>query len=168
MKILISEMPDEGLDLEIDEKLDADVVRLISPVKGTLSLKKVGHELIIQGEISSKAELECSRCLRKYTDELHAQVDVTYHPLEELKAEGKYEVRENELDTGFYAGDEFNLLELVKEQIILSVPMKLLCSETCKGICPKCGADLNITRCNCSLTEVDSRLEILKDLLRRE
>ena len=91
-----------------------------------------------------------------------------YHPLEELKGEGKYEIKDDELDMGFYAADEFDLLGLIKEQIVLNVPMKLLCNEECKGICPKCGTDLNINKCNCSLTEVDSRLEILKDLLRRE
>ncbi|KAF0146464.1 MAG: hypothetical protein FD156_132 [Nitrospirae bacterium] len=168
MKIVISDIPDEGLELEIDEALSAGTVKLISPVKGNLSVKKVGQELIIQGEITAKAEFECSRCLKSYTDEICVPVGVTYHPLEELKPEGKYEVKEDELDTDFYAGDEFDLLELIKEQIVLNVPMKLLCSEACKGICPKCGTDLNINKCNCSLTEVDSRLEILKDLLRRE
>lgn len=168
MKILISEIPDEGLELEIEEALSAGVVKLISPVKGNLSVNKVGQELIIEGEITTKAEFECSRCLKNYTDEICVPVAVIYHPLEELKAEGKYEIKDDELDMGFYAADEFDLLELIKEQLVLNVPMKLLCSEECKGICPKCGTDLNINKCNCSLTEVDSRLEILKDLLRRE
>ncbi len=168
MKITISEIPDEGLDLSLDETLEADVVRLIAPVKGNLSVKKVGPEVVIQGDITAGAELECSRCLKTYTAEINAPVNVIYHPVEELKAEGKYEIREDELDMGFYAGDEFDLLELIKEQIILNIPMKPLCSETCKGICPRCGTDLNMNKCSCNLNEVDSRLEILKELLRRE
>ena len=168
MKILISEIPDEGLDLKIDEALEADVVRLISPVRGDLSIKKVGPEVVIQGDIITEAELECSRCLKNYTAEIHVPVDVMYHPVEEQKTEGKYEIKEDELDVGFYAGDEFDLLELLKEQVILNIPMKPLCSETCRGICPRCGADLNMNKCNCNLNEVDSRLEILKGLLRRE
>lgn len=168
MKILISEIPDEGLDLQFDETIEAEVIRLISPVKGNLSVKKIGPELVIQGEITVKAELECSRCLKSFSNEIKVPVNVMYHPVEELKAEGKYEIKEDELDTGFYAGDELDLLELVKEQVILNAPMKPLCREDCMGICPGCGIDLNVKKCNCNLNEVDSRLEILKGLLRRE
>ncbi len=168
MKILISEIPDEGLDLQFDETIEAEVIRLISPVKGNLSVKKIGPELVIQGEITVKAELECSRCLKSFSSEINVPVNVMYHPVEELKAEGKYEIKEDELDTGFYAGDEFDLLELVKEQVILNAPMKPLCRENCMGICPGCGTDLNVKKCNCNLNEVDPRLEILKGLLRRE
>ncbi|MBI4683923.1 MAG: DUF177 domain-containing protein [Nitrospirae bacterium] len=168
MKILISEIPDEGLALTIDETLKTDVINLITPVQGSLSIRKVGPEVVIEGEIKAEAEIECSRCLKVYTAEINATVSVMYHPVKELRAEQKYEVREDELDIGFYAGDEFDVLELVKEQIILNVPMKPLCSETCKGICPKCGADLNMNSCNCNLNEGDSRLKILKEFLRRE
>jgi len=168
MKILISEIPDEGLDIDVDETLQSDVVRLISPVKGHLSITKTGPEVLIQGEITTSAELECSRCLKNYTSEINAPVDVIYHPAEELKAEGKHEIREDELETGFYSGDEFDVAELLKEQILLNVSMKPLCSETCKGICPKCGTDLNVNKCNCSIDRTDSRLEVLKELLRRE
>jgi len=168
MKILISEIPDEGLDLDIDETIESDAVKLLSPVRGNLSIRKVDSELIIQGDITAKAELECGRCLNAYSVEIEVPVNVIYHPFEEMKTEGKYEVKEDELDMGFYAGDEFDLQGLLKEQIVLNIPMKPLCKETCKGICLKCGADLNVKKCNCDLKTVDSRLEILKELLRKE
>jgi len=168
MKILISEIPDEGLDLKIDEIFETDVIKLISPVKGNLSIRKVGPEVVIQGDITAIVELECGRCLKDFTTVKNVPVNVIYHPVEELKAEGKHEIKEDELDMGFYVGDAFDLVELLKEQIILNIPMKPLCSETCRGMCPKCGADLNKDRCNCNLNEIDSRLEILKEFLRRE
>ena len=168
MKILISEIPDEGLELTIDETLESDVIKLVSPVKGQLSIRKIMPEVVIQGEITASAELECSRCLKNYTSEISAPITVTYHPAGELKAEGKRQIREDELETGFYFGDELDLTELLKEQILLNVSMKPLCSETCKGICPKCGTDLNVNKCSCSLDKTDSRLEVLKELLRRE
>lgn len=168
MKIVISEIPDEGIDLKIDEKFETDAVKLTSPVRGNLGIKKVGHEIVVQGDISAGAELECSRCLKNYTDEMNISINVMYHPVEELKTEGKHEIKEDELDMGFYSGDEFDPLELLKEQIVLNIPMKPLCSDTCKGICPKCGVDLNTVECGCDLNRADSRLEILKELLRRE
>ena len=168
MKILISEIPDEGLEVSIDEKVESEIVRLISPVKGNLSIKKAGPEVLIEGDITASLELECSRCLKPFAAEVNAPVNVVYQPVDELEGEGKHEVREEELETSFYRGDELDILELVKEQIVLNAPMKPLCREDCKGICPRCGADLNLTKCDCDTKEVDSRLEILKGLLRRE
>lgn len=165
VKILISEMPDEGLNLKLDETLETDVVRLIAPVKGNLSIRKVGPEVIIRGDIAVSSNLECSRCLNDYTTEIYVPIDVMYHPVKELKAEGKHEIKEDELDMGFYAGDEFNLLDLLKEQIILNTPMKPLCSETCKGICSKCGVDLNTQSCSCSEKDIDPRLEVLRKII---
>ena len=86
MKILISEIPDEGMELTIDEALESDVIKLVSPVKGQLSIRKIMPEVVIQGEIRASAEHECSRCLKNYTSEINAPIIVTYHPAEELKA----------------------------------------------------------------------------------
>ncbi|MBI4688861.1 MAG: DUF177 domain-containing protein [Nitrospirae bacterium] len=165
MKILISEIPDEGIELKIDEPLEIDAVKLISLVRGELGIKKVGPEVVIEGEITAEAELECGRCLKNFTAGVNVPVNVMYHPVEELNTENKHEIREDALDLGFYFGDEFDVPELLKEQIILNIPMKPLCSETCKGICPKCGIDLNVANCSCKEKDVDPRFNALKKLL---
>jgi uncharacterized protein len=165
MKIVISEIPDEGIDLKIDEKFEIDTVKLTSSVQGNLSIKKVGHEIVVQGDISTGAELQCSRCLKNYVDEMNIPINVIYHPVEELKTEGKHEIKEDELEMGFYSGDEFDPLELLKEQIVLNIPMKPLCSDECKGICPNCGVDLNTTNCSCKERSIDPRFDTLKKLL---
>lgn len=168
MKILISDIPEEGLKIDINEMPDTEAVRLLSFVKGELSITKVGPELVISGDINAMAELECSRCLKHYKSGIDVSVNVMYHPLDELKDESKHEIREDELDMGFYSGNEFDVSELLKEQLVLNIPMKPLCDEACKGICPKCGIDLNINGCNCNLDSVDPRLEVLRKLLRKE
>lgn len=168
MKILISEITDEGLDLKIDEQIDTGAVKLTSPAVGTLSVRKVGSELVVEGDIKLSALFECSRCLNEYNAEIAVPVNVIYQPVSEYRVEGKHEVREDELDTGFYAGDEFDVLEMVKEQVLLNIPMKSLCSETCRGLCQVCGKDLNVSACSCSIEKIDPRLEKLKQLLRRE
>jgi uncharacterized protein len=93
-------------------------------------------------------------------------VNVMYNPVENLKDEEKHELKVDELDMGFYSGDEMDLSDLVKEQIILNLPMKPLCNNSCKGICLQCGADLNSVNCSCSERGIDPRLEVLKKLLK--
>lgn len=164
MKILLSDITDEGLELDFEEAIDSGPLWLLSPVKAKLRIDKVGSEVLANGDVSTSIELQCSRCLKKFSKAVDANINVVYHPLEELKGEEKYEIKEDELDMGFYRGAELDIQDLLMEQIILSVPMKPLCSEACKGICPKCGADLNVDTCSCKMKEPDPRLAVLKKL----
>jgi len=164
MKVLVSDITDEGLDLEFQETVKVSVP-LLSPVKALLRLEKVGSEVLAHGEVTTTMELQCSRCLRSFPKDMDMKIDVVYHPVEELKGEEKHEVKEDELNMGFYQGDELDIQDLIVEQILLSVPMKPLCSESCRGICPRCGVDMNINPCRCEQKETDPRLAVLKKLL---
>lgn len=160
MKILLSDITDEGLDLEFEETLKG----LPSPLRAHLRIDKIGSEVFVKGEVMTTVEFQCSRCLKTFSRDMDVNVNVVYHPVEELKGEEKYEIKGDELDTGFYRGDELDIQDLVTEQILLNVPMKPLCSESCRGICPKCGADLNLNTCTCEMKEIDPRLAVLKKL----
>lgn len=162
MKIVLSEITEEGLEIDFEEAFPAGPLRWLSPVKAKLRIDKVGSEVFAKGEVGAEIELQCSRCLRKFPKDIAVSISVVYHPLEELAGEEKHEIKEDELDMGFYKGDELDIYDLVQEQIMLSVPMKPLCSEACKGLCPKCGADLNATTCSCEKREEDPRLAVLK------
>ncbi len=164
MKIVLSDITEEGLDLDFEETFASGPLRLLSPVKARLRIDKVGSEVLARGEVRSDIELQCSRCLSMFSKDIIVDINVVYHPLEELTGEEKHEIKEDELDMGFYKGDELDVYDLVQEQIMLSVPMKPLCNETCRGLCPKCGADLNITKCSCEQKEPDPRLEVLRKL----
>jgi len=163
MKIVISEIPNEGLDLEFQETVALDAAT--SPFQAQLKIKKVGTEVVVSGKIVTHAELQCSRCLKDFKSTLSFPFEVVFHPIEQLKEEEKHELNVEELDMGFYSKDELDLLDLVKEQIMLNLPMKPLCDELCKGICLKCGADLNAGDCNCSEKDIDLRLVALRKLL---
>jgi len=164
MKIVIADIPDEGLIIDVQEKLNTEDVALASPVITRLSLNKAGSEIIIAGSLEVEMELQCSRCLKDFRQSLDIPVNVVYHPVEDAVVE-KHALKDDELDMGFYRGDELDLQELLKEQILLNTQMKPLCNEQCKGICPKCGKDLNTGQCNCSQKETDPRLEVLKKFL---
>ncbi|MEW6585621.1 MAG: DUF177 domain-containing protein [Nitrospirota bacterium] len=163
MKILIPEIPEEGLNIDVEENIESDVVR--GPVRGQFKIDKVGAEVLVRGKLTADFELQCSRCLKNFRDVAAIHVDVVYHPVEELKGEEHYEIAADELDMDFYTGDELDLSNLINEQTVLNVPMKPLCTETCKGICPRCGQDLNLGSCNCAGRATDPRLEPLKKLL---
>ena len=164
MKVLIPQIPEEGLDLELQETIESDTI--VSPIRARLRIEKVGAELIIKGNVVADVKLQCSRCLKDFQSVLSVPVDVVYHPVEELKGENKHEIKFEELDMDFYSGEELDMFDLLKEQIALNLPMKPLCTDLCKGICLKCGADLNEGSCSCNVKDIDPRLEALKKLLK--
>ena len=166
MKIFIADIPDDGLDLDIEESFGFEEVPLVSPVKAHLELTKAHSEIIVAGNIAAEVELECSRCLKKYRRVVNEPVNVVYHPIEELGAE-THGLKDEEMDMGFYKDEELDMKELIKEQLILNIQMKPLCDENCRGICSQCGTDLNTETCNCETKKIDSRLEVLKKFLEK-
>lgn len=167
MKIVLSEIPDEGLDLSEEESIESDEVKTVSPACFKLRVEKIGSEVIIKGSIMAGVELVCSRCLRDFRQELTVPFDVVYHSADELNADERYQLKPSELETGFYRGDELDTGELFKEQLLLNCPIKPLCSDSCKGICPQCGVDLNEGICKCRHQASDVRLEALKKYFER-
>ena len=164
MKLKIPDIPEEGLDLDIEESIDTDIV--LSPASARLRIDKAGAEVMVTGDLRAEIKLTCSRCLKEFNRNLTVPVNVVYHSIEELKDEAHLnEVRSEELDLDFYSGEELDLLDLMKEQVELNLPMKPLCDDACKGICPKCGTDLNVKSCTCSVKDIDPRFESLKKLI---
>jgi len=148
MKVKVSEIPEEGL--EIDERVALNIDRGEVPAHIRLSLEKKDREVLVKGSVESELVLTCGRCLQEFRKEASVPVDLVYEPLEDLKDEIR-ELGAEELETVFYKGDELDIDALAAEQLILNIPMKPLCGEACKGICPNCGADLNKESCGCSL-----------------
>jgi len=167
MKIVIPDIPEEGLVVELEEKISIEGLSVSSPVTAHLAVSKTANEVLVTGNLSVELEMECSRCLKGVQQAQDLAVSVVYHPAEEIGSE-KHGLHDDEMDMGFYTGEELDLLELIREQIMLSVLMKPLCYEDCKGICPKCGIDLNTGACSCVHKEIDPRLEVLKKLLDKE
>lgn len=165
MKITVSEIPEEGIELELKESLTLEPYNFLSPVHASIRIDKRETEVIVRGVIKGEVEQQCSRCVKNFSMSITAPIDVIYHPAEDIQREEHHELLTDELDTGFYKNGILDTDDLIREQFLLNMPMKPLCSPDCKGICPKCGADMNIAACNCMVSEIDSRLEVLKQLL---
>jgi uncharacterized protein len=164
MKIVISEIPDEGLELDLNNDIQSDAVKIVSPIKAVLRLDKVLPEVIAKGVLNGDVELQCSRCLKNFTDRIASQFNVVYRPTTEIVRGEQHQLKSDELDTVFYTGDTLEMDDLLREQLILNLPMKPLCSPDCRGFCPQCGTDLNLSGCGCKTKEIDSRFEVLKKL----
>jgi DUF177 domain-containing protein len=166
MKIVIEDIPDDGLEIDLEEKIELEDVTLFSPVSGHLEINRTGNEVMVRGGLRARLGLRCSRCLKEFEGKIDVPVSVVYLPLADSTA-GRHALRDDEMDTGFYRGEELDLEELAREQILLSIQMKSLCSESCKGLCPRCGADLNKEACGCVTKEIDPRLEVLKNFFEK-
>lgn len=168
MKVTVSEIPEVGIELELKERLSSEAVKVLSPVEAVLKIDKEGPDVLVRGVLSGDIELECSRCLKAFEVGIKSRMDIVFHPEVVNKKEESHGLRADELDTEFYKDDTLDVDNLLVEQLILNVPMKPLCSPECKGICPKCGTDLNLEQCNCETVEIDPRLKILETLLKRK
>jgi uncharacterized protein len=166
MKIKVSEIPEEGLDIDAEEALEADDSGAVSKARLNLRVEKSGADVFVSGKISARVSLSCSRCLKHLGRDLSVPVNLAYSPADAVSEEA-HELSPDELNTGFYRDDEIDLGEVSREQVLLNVPMKPLCSDACKGICPKCGADLNEKDCGCDLGRVDHRFQILEKFLKK-
>lgn len=166
MKIIIEDIPDEGLVVDLSEKVSLGDTGEPAQVQARLDVSKTGQEVIIAGSLRAGLQLQCSRCLRDFQSDLEIPISVVYHPLAESAAADRRELKGDEMDMDYYR-EEIDVEELFREQILLNTQMKPLCSEQCRGLCPHCGTDLNVSDCSCSTKQADPRLEVLRKLLEK-
>ncbi len=131
-------------------------------------------DVFLNGTIQGRLSGQCGRCLEPYTFSLDREFSLVLSPQPALGQEIELgqELREDELSTSFYRGDNIDVSSLVQEQILLTLPSVPLCKEECRGLCAQCGADLNQETCECQRTqqaqrewkEQDPRLAILSSL----
>lgn len=124
-------------------------------------VRHLNPTLLVEGEIRAEAAFTCSRCLVSFKAPLHipyAQEFVPVSRLDQINPEERDEVRT-------FEGDTLDLTGSVAEAMLLDFPVKPLCREDCRGLCPQCGQDLNQGPCECSQEPVDPRLEVLGKLL---
>ena len=150
---------------EIDQlPFDEHELRLIEPVKAEGRIRRNGQEVELRGKLRTKIAIPCGRCLKSV--ELPIEVDFAerFAPAVSWKDEEQHELSEDDLNLAAFDGEAIELDDLVREEIILALPGHVLCDETCKGLCPACGADRNAGSCDCTSKQIDSRWEKLKDL----
>jgi uncharacterized protein len=142
-----------------------EAYRLAAPVRMSIDVHKDDTKLRLKGFVATTLELTCSRCLEGYPVPVDATFDLMYLPHSEAPGDEDIEVTDGDANTAFYRDGVIDLGELVREQIYLTLPMKPLCREDCRGLCPECGTNLNAGTCACAHRWEDPRLAPLKSLL---
>jgi uncharacterized protein len=155
----------ERVDRQIEPSAFADAAgdfRVVSPVVFTAEVRKDGQKARATGRVQATLETGCSRCLEPFTIPVDATFDALFLPASANAGRDEQEVGDEDLGVSFYTNDTIDLGEVIREQFYLAMPMKPLCREDCRGLCPVCGINRNRESCACQATWEDPRLEPLK------
>jgi uncharacterized protein len=131
-----------------------------------LDYYRAGLDVYFGGRVHGAARGHCARCLEEFPVPLDVEVSLVLTPRNAADLEGG-ELGDGDLGLGFYEGEEIDVTALVHEQTILALPSRALCSEDCRGLCPRCGANRNTTACSCDTDADDGPLGVLRTLVRR-
>ncbi len=148
-------------------------LRQVGPlkIKGRAELIKEHHggkvivpNIRLIGEFAGDFESNCARCLEPVPAHVERQFDLIYRPLGSDRRADEVSITEAETEIGYYQGEGMELADSLREQVLLALPIRFVCREDCKGICPGCGKNLNEGSCGCVQKMTDPRWDALKEL----
>jgi len=161
----LDRLPREGLRLSRDfEFLSLDLVEenavFLEPAHADLTVRLVGDEVLVQGEVSARLSFVCARCLTPFEFPVASRFDLVYLP-EEIDGLSE-ELSDEKIDQMYYSGRQLDLRGVVLEQLNLTFPAKPLCRPDCEGICAVCGEIVRDAKCSCLVKESDPRWNKIK------
>jgi uncharacterized protein len=125
---------------------------------------KIIQDIRIQGRLATSLELICARCLEPLTQDVKREFDLLYRPQGADAGRDEMSVTDAEAEISYYEGEGIPLDDVVREQVLLAVPLKVTCREDCKGLCPHCGKNLNQEQCSCAVAQEEPRWAALKEI----
>jgi uncharacterized protein len=139
-------------------------MKQVDPLEVNATAELLEEQIRVAGEIETKVELVCARCLEPVVDEVHRSFDLFYSPLPKGEKPEEARLKEDDAEIGFFEGEGLFLADVLREQVLLALPMKVICRADCRGLCPNCGANLNHEECRCETHAADPRLAPLARL----
>ncbi len=149
-------------EIEFDGK-----VRQSAVLRADGSAELVNHslgEIRLQGNLQVTVDAACDRCLEPVSLPIRSPFDLVYMPASVAAEGGEDEIDEAAVEVGYYEGSGLQLNDILREVVLLALPMQLVCGEACKGICPVCGQNRNQCECDCQAAAADDRWTKLKEL----
>ena len=129
------------------------------------------HEVIqdirLRGHLETELDLQCARCLEPVKQDVERDFELLYRPLGIDAGRDELSVTDAEAEIGYYQGGGLLLEDVLREQVLLALPLKITCRADCKGLCPQCGKNLNQEQCSCSIEIEDPRWAALKEVRSR-
>jgi uncharacterized protein len=169
-------------NLEFNETLKPGVVDLgedlvqVSPLRATgraelirenRGARQMVEDIRLVGSFSTEIDNPCARCLEPVHNTLSEKFDLLYRPLGVDAKGSEVAITEAETEIGYYQGEGLLLEDVLKEQILLALPVKQICQNSCKGLCPHCGKNLNVESCDCVASMPDPRWSALEDIRKK-
>jgi uncharacterized protein len=169
----------EAHAVEFDEHIAPGVIDFGPDIRQSADIDSAGraqlvrehhgkHELIedirVVGGFSTQVELACARCLEPVSRDVAKEFDLLYRPQGTDAGKEERSIAAAEAEVGYYQGEGLLLEDLLREQILLALPLRAVCKEECKGLCPHCGKNLNLQQCNCAEPLEDPRWAALKEI----
>ena len=122
------------------------------------------HDIRLRAHYSASFEILCARCLEPVKVPLESDFDLIFRPEAADANPGEHAITPDETEIGYYQESGLLLEDVVREQVLLSLPGRTLCTEDCKGLCPRCGQNLNQAKCSCEPAPADPRWNALAGL----
>jgi len=169
MKIIVSKIPDEGIEINSVETANSLGVKppdlmLDDDVHIDAVVTRQGRVFFVDGTLRTSLKLVCSRCAGEFSYPVSTDFYCQEEPFSNYDTDMETALHRGDLDIDHYAGDEVELNNIFREQLMLAMPMQALCRPDCLGLCPKCGQNLNIKKCGCKDEEVQSPFSVIKKL----
>jgi uncharacterized protein len=171
MFISLQQLEQRTVPFEVDvpaDKLEYDgKLTQQSPLHATGTARLVSRslgEIRVEGRLQVKMNASCDRCLEPATMAVDRPFDLMYIPAEHAPKAGEDEVDEAGIEVGYYDGPGIELNDVLREVVLLDLPMQVVCADSCKGICPVCGQNRNQKDCGCRPVVTDDRWSKLKSL----
>ena len=175
MKLTVDHIKDTPVALHIDEPVetfplltgmqDDKSCSFAGRIQGDMTVTREYDNMRVTGRITVPLALSCSRCLADFTSFVDTSFTIFFRKESAITAtdEDELELGEMDLLSSVYSGDEIDLTHDIEEQVAMEIPLKPLCSDSCKGLCHECGTDLNISSCSCRKEPVSLAFNALKD-----
>lgn len=148
-------------------------LRQIGPLhsdgRAELIVEHRGHKQDVEdirlvANVKTRLEFSCARCLEPVGQDIDKSFDLIYRPLGVDRRADEVSISEAETEIGYYSGEGVLLEDVLREQVLLDTPVRALCREDCKGLCPHCGRNLNVEQCDCATRIIDPRWNALSEI----
>jgi len=130
---------------------DEQVLGLDGPLEVHMTLSREGRQYAVDGSLSGSVRARCDRCLEVYSHHVRSRFRLLLAPPLPEPVAGDIALLEEDMSVEFLADEQVDMDQLVREQLYLALPVKFLCHEGCRGLCPVCGANLNYETCTCAV-----------------
>jgi uncharacterized protein len=160
--------------VRFDEAFDPGVIDFsgeeleqATPLRATGKAEMLEHsdgEIHLEGQYTVEMGALCDRCLGRARFPLAASFDLWYRPAAHIARDEEVAIDDDEVELAFYEGNGILLEDVLREQVLLALPMQRVCQDACKGICPECGRNRNEGECGCSPVAADDRWSALRNL----